>query len=403
MDVLTGFLGFLATVGSLTAVLLSWWVWHSDNQAKRRAQAETITGWAVSEDSGANIADAGALVPGGGIVLVNSGAAAVSEVDFKTTGTTAALINYPGRRLSTLPPGSYYFRQMIGDTKQPWTGPFPIHVDSGRFEVSVPSDDAAVEGSVRVTLVPITAIPEQRKLVWLGFTDAAGVPWARVAIATSAGQEPDRAPTVQPPVDGPSSAFSFVSRLWEVRTGSRRFRADLLDREAVVPAAWTAMFEASASTDMTRGSGRRPDATTESIADFMRQHLVIPLTGADLSPADRSRREIPVPADSDLAGVVTEIVTAGGTGMGLTFRTAATDATGGSDVFYLAGSRNGTLPAEFWFGHLDRTKGPRTQLRAELLASTHGRGKKRVEDWAVSPDSLRQAVVEVMRTHAARM
>jgi hypothetical protein len=292
---------------------------------------------------------------------------------------------------------------MVDRKDQPWTGPFPIKSESGRFEVSVPSEDDDVDGTIVATLVPITAIPEQRKLVWLGFTDAAGVSWARVAdvVTDKNGRNGGRPPSAQLPEAGTSDEFGFVTQLWEVGA-PRPLRSDLLHRQTVLPQSWQAALEESAATNMTQGLGRKPDATTEQIAGFLREHLVNPLTGVHLPADDRSRREIPLMAGSELDGIVTEVVTAGGTGMGLTFRTPATDATGGNDVYYLAGGRReGQLPAEFWFGHLDRKQGPRISLRAELLASAPGQGKRRIEDWTSAPDSLRQAVVEVIRRHAA--
>lgn len=339
----------LSAVAGLAAALIAAKVWRNDHREKVERQARSVSAWVVREVGRSN-----GVTALRGVVVQNASDAPISRVGVQvedlepaphgTDATTSTRRGESGQLYTQIPPGTYFLQRNDGDSDgELWSAPHAVDLVDGELRL--------VLNEERVVLAPVTEVPAKLRLVFLGFRDTANRRWWRVSMGELTENRP--------------SAWNDVALL---RTAVR----DL-------PAAGR------------RGRTRQTDRTAALLRATV--NLVAHPDHA-VDPDELRRRDVPL-SDSThaLSNHVSRIGLSGGAGTSL--RLLTEESTGRDDhVYYLEASRDGILPATFFYGHL-RPDTVVTPLRAALVLA--GGGSDKAVDW--TPRTLAEALTTVVREH----
>ncbi len=333
----------LSALGGLAAALIAARVWRNDQREKVERQARAVSAWVVRE-VGRPAGDG----PLRGVVVQNSSDAPVSEVgvlvdDLEPAGGASYTgTGTRGQLYTQLPPGTYYL-QRNADGAEPWSAPHAVDLVEGELRLVIDGEP--------IRLAPVTEVPARLRLEFLGFRDTGNRQW------------------------------------WRVGAG---------ELTRAKPAAWSDVaLKLTAARELPPAGRRGRCAETDATAALLRETVNL-LVGSEqrVDTTELTRREVALTGSPHpIAAHVARIGLTGGTGMSL--RLLTEESTDRDDhVYYLEASRDGALPAKFFYGHL----GPDTvvtPLRAALVLA--GSGHTRASEW--TPETLAAALTRVVREH----
>lgn len=307
-------LNILSSIGTAVAALIAAYVWWEGWRLRRRAQAEAVTMWPadvrpVSDEGRVNYAER--LF--GGVVIRNGSTAPVRKVGFWFGDD-------PVVGLPVLAPGTYIvWKNPHGDG---WLGPQKVNSGDGLDRI-VLATESDTTGDFDLS-PPTSAVSGQ---------DVPEIDRYRVSFLDDSG------------------------RAWE------RSPALIKSRDRTV--GWDTFKALPPSPDLPQ------EALQAAVSDLDQSRKVVQQEMGDLAkrcsaPASRVVPGSASEPNEELRDLgIAQIFLQGGRGLGLQLRTANDSK---SNLYYFAGSSDGRLAAEFWYGSIEGNHKER-QLRGALPAS----------------------------------